>query len=75
MRAPMERIYGIDNFPALWSAWVDGLRNIYERNNGDICKDEVRQVKANTLIVHGAKDPMIDKCHPPFLLDAIESSR
>lgn len=75
MRTPFENVYGVEYFPKIWSAWVDGMKNIYNQRNGDICRDELAKIKADTLIVHGAKDPMIDKCHPPYLMGSIKSSQ
>ncbi|XP_052865885.1 valacyclovir hydrolase [Anopheles cruzii] len=74
MREPMEKLYGVEYFPKLWSAWVDGLLQIYNERNGDICSDKLKHIKASTLIVHGAKDPMIIPDHVPYLLNNIKNS-
>lgn len=73
MREPLEKVYGVEYFPKLWSAWIDGMKNIYKEQNGNLCKDEVSKIKANTLLLHGAKDPMVDKCHVPYLRETIGS--
>lgn len=67
MREPMEQIYGVDNFQALWSNWVDAFIRLYKENNGDICQNELRQIQAETLIIHGTKDPMLAAEHIPYL--------
>lgn len=74
MRAPMEQMYGVEYFPLLWSEWIDGMKQIYEKNNGDICKNALADIKAKTLIVHGAKDPMILPEHVPFLMENIKTT-
>lgn len=74
MREPMEKMYGVEYFAQLWSEWVDAFISIYEKNNGNICKDELSQIEAKTLIVHGAKDPMIAAEHVPFLRKSIRNT-
>lgn len=74
MREPMEKMYGIEYFPQLWSEWIDGMKQLYEKNNGDICKNDLNKIIAKTLIVHGAKDPMILPQHVPFLRENIKST-
>uniref|UniRef100_A0A182PMZ4 AB hydrolase-1 domain-containing protein n=1 Tax=Anopheles epiroticus TaxID=199890 RepID=A0A182PMZ4_9DIPT len=74
MREPMEQVYGVDHFPKLWSAWVDGLLRIYHERKGDICSGKLKHIKAPTLVVHGAKDPMIIPDHVPYLLNNIKNS-
>lgn len=74
MREPMEKVYGIDYFPQLWSEWVDGFLNISKVNDGNICKEQLPHIQAKTLILHGAKDPMIAAEHIPFLRKSIKNS-
>uniref|UniRef100_A0A182SDR6 AB hydrolase-1 domain-containing protein n=1 Tax=Anopheles maculatus TaxID=74869 RepID=A0A182SDR6_9DIPT len=74
MREPMEQVYGADHFPKLWSAWVDGLLRIYHERKGDICSGKLKHIKAPTLVVHGAKDPMIIPDHVPYLLNNISNT-
>ncbi|XP_058062466.1 valacyclovir hydrolase [Anopheles bellator] len=74
MREPMEKLYGVDYFPKLWSAWVDGLLRIYKERDGDICSAKLKHIKASTLVMHGANDPMIDPIHVPYLLNNIKNS-
>lgn len=75
MREPMEQVYGVEYFPKLWSAWVDGFQKLYDANSGNICKDELHKIQAETLILHGLKDPMIASEHIPFLRKAIKSNQ
>ncbi|EAT37417.1 AAEL010592-PA [Aedes aegypti] len=71
MREPMEKVYGVDGFPKVWSAWVDGMLGIYKQRSGDICKEVLGQIRAPTFILHGAKDPMIVPEHVPHLQGSI----
>ena len=75
MREPMEKVYGPENFARLWSNWVDVFLNIYKENQGEICKSYLPKIKAETLIVHGAKDPMIAAEHVPYLAKNIKNSK
>lgn len=70
----MEKIYGADGFARLWSDWVDVFVRILKEKNGDICSAELKKIMAPTLIVHGAKDPMIAAEHIPFLLKHIKNT-
>lgn len=70
----MERVYGVDGFPKIWSGWIDAMLNLYAINNGNICKDEVKNIEAQTLILHGVKDSMVAPEDIPFLRKAIKSN-
>lgn len=73
MREPMEKMYG-EGFKQLWNDWIDTLLKIYKERNGDICKDHLAKIICPTLIVHGAKDPMIAHEHVPYLKEHIKNS-
>lgn len=75
MREPMEKVYGPEYFAELWSQWIDGVLRIFNERKGDICTDELASIEAETLILHGAKDPMIAAEHVPFLRKAIKRTR
>ncbi|XP_055595152.1 valacyclovir hydrolase-like [Uranotaenia lowii] len=75
MRAPMEKIYGAEGFPRIWSAWVDGMLRIYNGSRkGDICRNILKQITAPTFILHGSKDPMIIPEHIPMLMNNIRDT-
>lgn len=74
MRKPMENVYGKEGFAKLWSDWVDALIKIYEQQSGNLCKELLQKITSPTLIVHGAKDPMIVAEHVPYLLNNIKNS-
>lgn len=68
MRQPLEDIYGAEGFARLWSDWIDGFHAIARCSaDGDICREALPQIRCATLIVHGAKDPMIAAEHVPYL--------
>lgn len=73
MREPMEKVYGVEAFPKLWSAWVDAAVAIYKERQGDFCCTEVTQIRAPTFILHGKKDPMIAAEHIPYLRERIKN--
>lgn len=75
MRAPLIAIYGEKYFQDVWSAWIDGMKRIYDNNGGDICKKDLVKIKCPTLIVHGVKDAMVLKEHPEHLKANIANSR
>lgn len=45
MREPMEATYGKDYFPVLWNEWVDAYKDIFDNNAGDICKEELKDIR------------------------------
>merc|ERR1712127_675603 len=73
MRAPMEAVYGEEDFPRLWGAWCQAYRDYYSRG-GDICSTRVKEILCPTLIIHGAKDAMVAPEHVEFLHQNIPGS-
>jgi len=73
MRKPMEDIYG-SNFPSLWTAWCGAYKDYYD-NGGDICRDDLANITAPALVIHGMKDAMVAEEHIHFLHENISSSR
>ena len=67
----MEQLYGAENFAKLWSDWVGAYGDVYKANDGDICKADLKSISAPTLLLHGAKDPMVAAEHAPYLMRAI----
>lgn len=67
MRATMEAEYGVDEFPKLWSAFVDGFKDAFGANGARMSEQDVKRIDARTLIMHGAKDPLISPDHIPFM--------
>ncbi|XP_026666872.1 uncharacterized protein LOC108633103 [Ceratina calcarata] len=75
MRAPMIAIYGEEYFRKIWTGWVDSVLRIYEKQNGNLCKEMVPKIKCPTLIVQGAKDAMVLPEHPTYLKDSIVGAK
>jgi valacyclovir hydrolase len=75
MREPLEKLYGAEYFKTKWAEWVDTFKAIHKEKNGDLCKKFLKQITAETLILHGEKDPMLAKEHVPYLLQHIVGSK
>ncbi|TRY61217.1 hypothetical protein TCAL_10924 [Tigriopus californicus] len=75
MRRPMEETYGVDYFPIIWKEWCQAYRAVFEKNQGEICRQRLAQIQCPTLIVHGDKDAMLDTIHPDILQREIPNAR
>lgn len=75
MREPLEKLYGAEYFKTKWESWVDTFKEIYKEKNGDLCKSYLKHIKAETLILHGEKDPMLAKEHVPYLMQNIQGAK
>lgn len=75
MREPMEKLYGAEKFRKNWETWVDTVKLIHKEKGGDLCKQHLKNITAETLILHGEKDPMLAKEHVPYLLKNIKGSK
>ncbi|XP_072535522.1 valacyclovir hydrolase isoform X3 [Salminus brasiliensis] len=75
MRKPMEEMYGTQYFTQTWERWVDGISQFTRNPQGSICTELLQLIVCPTLIVHGAKDPMVPSFHPEYLLQNIRGSR
>lgn len=75
MRNTMTNIYGHEGLQSLMNDWLNGMREIEEKRNGDICKEMVNKVIHPTLILHGAKDPLVPSKHYKFLHKNIPESK
>lgn len=67
MKQPFVELYGIKYFAETWSVWVDSFQAILKENKGDICREALPKIKAPTLIIHGAQDPLVPMEHPVYL--------
>ncbi|XP_011198653.2 valacyclovir hydrolase [Bactrocera dorsalis] len=74
-REAMEKVYGVEGFPKLWSAWTDAVFAIYKDRKGGYCCTEVNQIKAPTFILHGKKDVMIVADHVSYLRERIRDCK
>ena len=73
MREPFEAIYGA-KFPKMWSDWGDAMKEIYATNS-NLCRDELPKVSCPTLVIHGAKDPLVPMLHPEYIVKNIKDSK
>lgn len=53
MRKPFEDLYGAEYFKSQWGQWIDAYSRYLHKHQGDIVKDQVKEIKKPTLIVHG----------------------
>ncbi|GAB6027788.1 hypothetical protein CHUAL_002022 [Chamberlinius hualienensis] len=72
MKAPMIAAYGEDYFKKMWNQWIDAMILLYKKNQGEVCRKELKQIQCPTLIIHGAKDPMVPRFHPVFIKENIK---
>lgn len=75
MRTPMIKLYGEEYFRKIWGDWVDAILRIYEKQNGDLCKECLSKIKCPTLIIQGSKDPMVLAEHPLYLKENIVGAK
>ena len=74
VRDPLYHIYG-DSLQSLWTDVIATVNKITSKNDGDICKGELCSIKCPTLILHGARDPMVPCLHSEYLHSHIASSK
>lgn len=74
LREKMEKLYGVEYFPQLWAEWLVATQRILNENGGNYCKDKLGDIEAKTLILHGAKDPVVAPEHIPFMRKSIKST-
>lgn len=75
MREPLEKLYGAEYFEETWEKWTDTFGEIYKERRGDLCKKFLKEIKGEVLILHGEKDPMIDKIHIPYLMEKLPQAK
>ena len=68
------QIYG-DSLQSSWSSVIASVKQVASKNDGDICKGELCNIKCPTLILHGARDPMVPCLHSEYLHIHIASSK
>lgn len=74
MREPFMKLYGKDYFQKHWSLWVDAYIAYFTDRRADICMDDLKNITAKTLIVHGTKDALVPQEHPDYLHTNIKGS-
>jgi valacyclovir hydrolase len=69
----MRVVYG-NTLDGLWDRYVAGQEALYDAG-GDLYQPLLAQVKCPTLILHGAKDPLVPGLHPEAIHRGIAGSR
>ena len=73
MRTSLEAVYG-DDLQPMWSAACDAWAHIVEHDGGEVCRAEAAQIACPTLVLHGAKDPMVPEEHARFFEETIPAT-
>jgi valacyclovir hydrolase len=68
----MRQIYG-DSLDDLWERYVVGLEELYAAG-GDIYQSQLGRIQCPTLVLHGAKDPLVPAFHPRIICEGIRGS-
>ncbi|MFO1248719.1 MAG: alpha/beta hydrolase [Alphaproteobacteria bacterium] len=69
----MRAIYG-DELDDLWDRYVSGQEALFNAG-GDLYQDLLAKVICPTLVLHGAKDPLVPALHPDAIHRGIAGSR
>ena len=69
----MRAVYG-DALDDLWDRYVAGQEALFEAG-GDLYRPLLAQVTCPTLVLHGAKDPLVPGLHPEAIHRGIAGSR
>lgn len=75
MRNTFTSIYGYEGLQSLVDGFFNGMAEIKDKRNGDICKEMVKNIVAPTLILHGEKDPLVPSKHYKYLHTNIPGSK
>jgi valacyclovir hydrolase len=75
MRAPFVTMYGEDYLRKQMGQWIDAYRVFLAKRGGDICRSDLAKIRCPTLVLHGAKDPLVPVYHPEFLVRQIKNAR
>jgi valacyclovir hydrolase len=75
LRKPKEDLYGFEYLQRKYREDIEMARIIFKENKGDICRDLLKFITAETLILHGERDLLVSKDQVPFLLKNIANSR
>lgn len=75
MRAPLIQLYGEEYFRTTWESWVNAFERIYETQDGDICRKEIKLIQCPLFVLHGDKDPLVARIHPDHILSEVKNCR
>lgn len=69
-RAEFEKVYGAERLKTLWAEYCDRYR-LWD----DICIQDLKEIRAHMLLLHGDKDPMVAAEHPKFIAENVSNCR
>lgn len=72
-RKPLDDFYGRKFVKDTWARFVECLWKIYEERDGDYCKNELKDIQAETLVILGEKDVMINQIHVQYYRENIKN--
>ncbi len=75
MRNAMTTIYGEAELRNLMNGWLKCMIEIKDSRNGDICRELISKIVAPTMILHGARDPLVPPYHYHYLHRSIKNSK
>jgi valacyclovir hydrolase len=55
-RESYEKVYGASEFKDMWAKWVDCFITYIDERDGDVCRTELKNITARSLVIHGEKD-------------------
>lgn len=74
MREPLIKLYGEKVLREMQKSIFEANREIVEKG-GDISTTLLKDIKCPTLILHGAKDPLVVFEHPRYIHEHIQESK
>jgi valacyclovir hydrolase len=69
----MRAVYG-DGLDALWERYVDGQVALFEAG-GNLYREQLSRIGCPTLVLHGARDPLVPAFHAETIHQGIAGSR
>ncbi|HTC83974.1 MAG TPA: alpha/beta hydrolase, partial [Rhizomicrobium sp.] len=69
----MRAIYD-EALDGLWERYVDGQEALFQAG-GNLYRERLSQVRCPTLVLHGARDPLVPALHPEAIHRGIAGSR
>ncbi|XP_065828357.1 valacyclovir hydrolase-like [Oscarella lobularis] len=63
----LAKFYPIEVSQHLWSTWIRGARVILRERKGDICVNDLPEIKCPTFVLHGSDDTLIPGHNAEFI--------
>ena len=58
----------------MWDDYIDGVTNIFEECEGNVCQELLPNITSPTLIIHGGKDLLLPSFHPQYIHKNLKDS-